>query len=507
MFFCLIPKTVLYLYYNISKQMNLKLKQVISFLSLSLVSFIVLLTACSKDPQVVNYGDFPIEIGKIFGNKCSTSGCHDDKSNATCENFNMASFTKLFLGSEHGSPVIPYRSDFSTLCASVNTYPELGFVSGPTMPLNANVLSKEEVLTIKNWIDNGAPDINGKVMWSENPNRKKYYVLNQGCDVVTVCDAATQLPMRYVTVGNLPTTEVPHMIRISPDGNYWYVVFVNNNILQKYRTTDDVLVGQVTLGADLSWNTITISDDNTKAYCVSWQGSSKIAAVDLATMKVIHYNIGTTNAHGSALNKTNDTLYVTSQYGNFIYKIDTGFTMVPMQVTLDMSVIPSSTPNTLDPHEIIFSTDGSKYFVTCQASNQVRVLSTTSNALIQIINTGSMPLEIVKSSVQQKLYVTCENEQNPNNPQQVGCVTVIDMNSYSASNYPVGFQPHGITLDETNGYVIVASRNVLASGPPPHHTTACGRTGFVNYFNIATMDLLEKETVVASDPYSIAIKP
>ena len=290
-------------------------------------------------------------------------------------------------------------------------------------------------------------------------------------------------------------------------GNYWYVVFVNNNILQKYRTTDDVLVGQVTLGADLSWNTITISDDNKKAYCVSWQGSSKIATVNLETMKVIHYNIGTTNAHGSALNKTNDTLYVTSQYGNFIYKIDTGFTMVPMQVTLDMSTIPSSTPNTLDPHEIIFSPDGSKYFVICQASNQVRVLSTASNALLQIINTGATPLEIVKSSTQQKLYVTCQDEPNATNPLQKGCVTVIDINLYNATNYPVGYQPHGITLDETNGYVIVASRNVLSSGPPLHHTFACGRTGFVNYFKITTMELLEKETVVASDPYSLAIRP
>ena len=90
-------------------------------------------------------------------------------------------------------------------------------------------------------------------------------------------------------------------------------------------------------------------------------------------MHLIHYNIGTTNAHGSALNKTNDTLYVTSQSGNFIYKVDTGFTMIPIQITLDMSGTPSNTPGTFDPHEILFSADGSKYFVTCEAANQVRL--------------------------------------------------------------------------------------------------------------------------------------
>jgi hypothetical protein len=71
----------------------------------------------------------------------------------------------------------------------------------------------------------------------------------------------------------------------------------------------------------------------------------------------------------------------------------------------------------------------------------------------------------------------------------------------------VGFQPHGIGLDETNGYVIVASRNVLTNGPTPHHTGVCGRNGFVNYFNITSMQLLSKQTEVASDPYSVSVRP
>ena len=81
------------------------------------------------------------------------------------------------------------------------------------------------------------------------------------------------------------------------------------------------------------------------------------------------------------------------------------------------------------------------------------------------------------------------------------------MNTYSATNYPVGFQPHGIGLDETNGYVIIASRNVLTNGPTPHHTGVCGRNGFVNYFNITSMQLLSKQTEVASDPYSVSVRP
>ena len=485
-----------------------KTKHTIFYLFFSLCSLFVFISSCTKDSAPLTFGDFPTDVGKIMTYKCATSGCHNDASYQGEANLNLSSFANLFKGSVNGSPVIPYRSDFSSLCYFINTYDDLGIKNLPTMPINANALSRDEVTTIKNWIDNGAPDINGNVMWSNNSNRKKYYVVNQGCDVVTVFDAATQLPIRYITVGKLPNTaEVPHVIKISPDGNYWYVVFVNNNILQKYRTSDDALVGEVTLGADLYWNTITISNDSKKAYCVSWQGNSKIATVNLETMHVIHYNLGTTNAHGSALNKTNDTLYVTSQSGNFIYKVDTGFTMIPAQITIDMSGIPSNTPGTFDPHEILFSADGSKYFVTCEAANQVRVMNTSNDLLLQVINTGAFPLEMVKSNAQQKLYVTCQDEPNTSNPSQKGCVTVIDMNTYSATNYPVGFQPHGIGLDETNGYVIVASRNVLTNGPTPHHTGVCGRNGFVNYFNITSMQLLKKQTEVASDPYSISVRP
>ena len=113
---------------------------------------------------------------------------------------------------------------------------------------------------------------------------------------------------------------------------------------------------------------------------------------------------------------------------------------------------------------------------------------------------------MVKSITKNKLYVTCENDPSVNSTTK-GSVTVIDMTSFQTSNYSVGYQPHGISLDETNGFVIVASRNILTNGPTPHHTGVCGRNGFVNYFDINTMTLLTKKTEVASDPYSVTFRP
>ena len=172
----------------------------------------ILFFSCTKDPAIPVYGDYPEAVGKIFANKCATPGCHNSSSYKACADLDLSSFSSLFKGSNNGSPVIPFRSDFSSLCYFINTYEELGPINAPTMPINGNALSKAEVETIKNWIDNGAPDINGNIKWSDNPNRKKYYVLNQGCDVVTVFDAETQLPMRYITVGN--KNGIPEKLKI-----------------------------------------------------------------------------------------------------------------------------------------------------------------------------------------------------------------------------------------------------------------------------------------------------
>lgn len=481
-------------------------KKKISNCIISLFS-LFFIVSCTKDSAPPILGDYPTDVGKIFTYKCATSGCHNTASYHGAADLDLTSYATLFKGSNNGSPVIPFRSDFSSLCFFINTYDELGPKNIPTMPLNGNALSKDEVKTIKNWIDAGAPDINGNVVWADNPNRPKYYVLNQGCDVVTVFDAATQLPIRYITVGNNPNViESPHMIKVSPDGQYWYVIFVGNNILQKFRTSDNVLVGETTLGVYQNWNTFVISNNGKKAYCVSWQSNSRLAVVDLETMQLKN-NIGAgnfTDAHGIVLNNTNDTLYITRQTGNYIFTIDTalnGFN----EVTIDGSGIPNQT-SSLDPHEITFSPDDSKYFVTCQASNEVRVLSKVGNTLLQIIPTGAYPLEMAKSITKNKLFVSCLNDPN-SNTNTLGSVTVIDMSSYQNNNYKMGYQPHGIGVDEANGLLIIANRNINTSGPTPHHTGVCGRNGFVSYFNINTMQLLNKKTEVASDPYSVSIRP
>jgi DNA-binding beta-propeller fold protein YncE len=482
-----------------------------------LILALIFFVGCKKDVGKLNHGDFPYEIGKIISSNCSVEGCHNSQSFKAASGLNLVSWSSLFAGTTNGSAVIPFSSRFSPLCYFVNTYDNLGLVNAPTMPLNKAPLPPADVKQIIQWVNSGAPDINGKIMWAGNPGRKKVYVVNQGCDVVTVMDSETQLPIRFIDVGNKPGPDTPHYLRVSPDGNYWYVVFINNNIMQKFRCSDDSYVGDIPLtpvaagsstdpAADANnWNTFVITADSRKAYCVSWT-DGKVSAVDLQSMKLLHYLPGFTVPHGIALDDKEENIYVTAQTGNYLSVLDTGFTGSPERVSLEAGKPATNFPG-LDIHDIILSPDKKSLLVTCQSSNEVRVFDLEMQSVTHVIPTADLPQEIVYSERAKAYYVTCTNDTTLF-PKSHGVVAKIDAASYHIEQIPCGFEPHGIAADDRMGLLYVASRNIAASGPLPHHTSVCsGRNGFVNFIDLRTFKVLDKRYELSADPYFIFTRP
>lgn len=477
-----------------------------------LVFFLIVLLSCRKDVGKINYGDYPHEIGEILVNSCAVNGCHNSASKKAAADYNLKTWKAMFSGSSNGSPVIPYSSKFSSLCYFINTFPDLGVQNQPTMPLNRDALSYEQVKIIKEWIDKGAPDLSGNVMWTDDPQRKKLYAVNQGCDVVTVFDSETQLPIRYIDVGNKPGPDTPHQIRVSADGKYWYVIFINNNIMQKFRCSDDSYVGDIPLTPfaagsgtqdDLAWNTFIISKNGKRAYCTSLNNNGRVSAVDLENRKLLAFSGVLANPHGIALNAEQDKVYVGAQENNYIMILDTGFTSVNT-VYLDNN----TSPNTfIKPHDIILSPDEKELLITCQQSNDVRVLDVLTDQVIKIIPTGVFPQEIIYSKAMDRYYVSC-TEDYVTLPGATGILTQINANSYGSSNIACGYQPHGIAVDETKKLLYVLSRNISTNGPLPHHTSQCGgRNGFVSFVDLVTFKVLPKRYELSSDPYFISARP
>ena len=482
-----------------------KLKYYTVFILLTGVMYFI--HSCTKDKGEVDLTPkgFPQEVGKIILNKCATTGCHNDISKEAAGGVSLSSWDKMFEGSRGGAIVIPYRPDLSTLIYYVNSYNDLGTIQlNPKMPLSSSALSHAEVKILHDWILNGAPNADGFVKFSDNPNRKKFYVANQGCDLVGVFDAKSMLAMRYVSVGSSPSIEAPHMIKVAPNNQFWCASYIAGSYFQKYSTANNTLLGQVNLGFG-SWNTFVITKDAKTAYVIDWNSNGKVAIVDLVNMTATVIG-GLIFPHGSALNSTDDTLYVTSQMGNFIYKMPVNDFSSTEQISLNTSMPNNS--SSLDPHEISFSPDGTKYFVTCQKSNEIRVMKTSNDSLLAAIPVGDYPQEMAISASKNYLFVSCMEDMTTFGSTKRGSIHVINMSTYSiAAKIYTGHQPHGIMVDEQHGRVYVTNRNVNTGGPAPHHASLCGgRNGYVTAIDLNTLQLVPGfKAEVSVDPYGYSI--
>lgn len=480
------------------------------FFSVTAILVVVqaLVFSCKKEKSGVDYGmqGYPHEVGKILVNKCATSGCHNDKSKEAAGGVSFESWDKMFEGSRSGAIVIPYRPDLSTLIYYTNSYTEFGTIQlTPKMPIAGDKLSCGEIKTLYDWIKNGAPNSDGSVKFADNPSRKKFYVSNQGCDMVYVFDAASMLAMRAQTVGKIPGyVEAPHFIKVSPDNQYWYVSFLGAGVFQKYRVSDNSFVGEANIGFG-SWNTFVLTSDGKYAYLVDWSSNGKVKKVQTDSMIVKNTLGGLNWSHGSAINSTDDTLYVTSQISNYIFKIPTDFSNVDF-IVLDGTSFPNN-GSILDPHEVLISPDNSKYFVTCQKSNEVKVVSRSNDQVLATIPVGTYPQEMAVAPSKNYLFVSCM-EDLTTFPGKRGSVYVIDYNTNSiVAKVHTGHQPHGIMVDETHGRVYITNRNVTTGGPAPHHASLCsGRNGNVTAIDLNTLQLISDfKAEVSVDPYGYSI--
>ena len=121
-----------------------------------LILLSLLLASCVKEKAIPDYKGFPKEVGEIFITECATTGCHNEASKGAASGLSLASWEALFAGGRNGADVIPFRDEFSLVSFYVNTYEDLGITLSPSMPFNKSPLSREQVKTIKDWINAGA---------------------------------------------------------------------------------------------------------------------------------------------------------------------------------------------------------------------------------------------------------------------------------------------------------------------------------------------------------------
>lgn len=492
---------------------------------IALLAAVGYISSCTHKPYqpTPGDGDFPPDVARIIVNKCAISGCHNAASYLNAHELLLDSWQHLMGGSVSGAVVVPFSPRFSALMYFVNTDPARGPQAFPTMPESTTAmpqspLSASEYTTLYNWIAAGAPDKNGNIPFSSNSTtRQKIYIAQQGCDLVAVVDAATNLVMRYIPIGsNSSLTESPHSIRTSSDGNYAYVSFLAGNFIQKIDTRTDTVVASMNLGPG-SWNTVYLAPADTELVAPDWTANGRIVFGNTASMQTIPSLTGSgaglfVYPHGITSTAAFDTCIITAQYGNVVYRYAP---RIPYYRKLSINGRPAVATNNADstspnPHDIIMAPDYSKYFLTCQGTNEVRVLDAHTNAVLDSIHVGLFPQEFAISQTKPYLFVTCTEDNANTRPGCRGSVYVINYNTHEIVNTLYGdfYQPHAITVDDRNGKVYVVSSNANPNGPAPHHATACdGRPGWYTVYDLNTLQPLSNRRYgLTVMPYSAATR-
>jgi YVTN family beta-propeller protein len=102
------------------------------------------------------------------------------------------------------------------------------------------------------------------------------------------------------------------------------------------------------------------------------------------------------------------------------------------------------------PLELLFSPDGSRLYVLCQQSEEVRVLNAATYAVIKNIAVGHVPRGISLSPSGDRLFVTNTWDDT---------LSVIDTQSLSVvATWPVGAEPSGVVEDRAGKLLFVANR-------------------------------------------------
>jgi YVTN family beta-propeller protein len=181
------------------------------------------------------------------------------------------------------------------------------------------------------------------------------------------------------------------------------------------------------------------------------------------------------------------------------------------KISIEKGKAPVTTPQLKDPHEIVMSPDFSKYFITCEASNEVVVMDAKTDTILKTIPVGIYPKAMAYSKNRNWLFVTCQEDNSILYPtlKVKGTVYVIDMNTLNVVKIldEKFYQPHGIAIDDRANKLFVVSRNAAPNGPAPHHASGCdGRNGFFHTIDLSTWKVIKRNSELSTDPYNMDIR-
>lgn len=496
----------------------MKLKKLVNaiFALIFFSSFALIFQSCEQDfvdPPVAESQSFPDDIAAIFNTPytssnitCNTPQCHASTNSAS--GLDLNNWEKTLNGSDNGTMVIPYNGFWSHLISVINSDTNFAPVTEVQIFPEYHKISSQNVSKIMDWINAGAKSKEGKVAFSDLSDNVKGFITNQAADLVAVLNADTRQVTRLIPVGGQPNIlDAPHYITISPDKRFFYVSLIQEGYVEKYNLTTYELVGRMQAGQSPAH--IEITPDGLTGFVTNFESTGTVTTTtkfntETMTITGIFSEQRMKGPHGMALSEDGNTLFVASEIGEYIFKINVN-NFYASDSTYEKSPIDPSVPPTgngtsqFRPYQIEISPDGNFLFISCRGSSQVRVYNSSDLQQVNAINLGanSFPLLMKFTNNGQHLFV-CNRNNNT--------VSVINTSNQSLETTVsgVGIQPHGVDFTSDGQFAIIACET--QSGFDGHHPqVGSKKIGVSRLIKVSNYELLQDRVEMGSFPAGIAI--
>jgi YVTN family beta-propeller protein len=491
-----------------------KKNQKIFFLILFTICNAVIFYSCKQDFVTSEATGFPDEINTLFNTPynasnrtCAGTTCHDNGSKAG--GLDLTNWQATMDGSNNGTMVIPYNAFWSHLTSVINNDTNVSPVS--TILEDVHKMSSDKVSQIVTWINAGAKSADGQV--ANQDFTKKGFITNQAADVVSVINTEKNTVTRMIPVGGRTSLDAPHYITVDPQQKYFYVSLIQEGYVEKYDISTLAQVGRLAVGLNPAH--ITVSPDNNFIYVTNFDASGtekRVKKISTAgTMSIVDTASANqmTAPHGMAISPNGNYIYVTSQIGEYIFKIRTSDMEVVASAPIAIDVPPTGNgTGKYRPYQCLLSPDTTKVYVTCvglagnTTKDFVRVYDATTlapNALTPTIQVGDNPLLMNYSKDKQYIFVCNRNDST---------VTVIN----ASTNNPirtitgVGVQPHGVDFSSDGKYAYIACET--QAGQDGHHPTIGSiKVGVTRIINMADFTLNSRKIEMGSFPAGVVCIP
>jgi YVTN family beta-propeller protein len=214
------------------------------------------------------------------------------------------------------------------------------------------------------------------------PDGSTVYVANFQGDNLSVIDIATNTIVRTVPLGQGPGRIGPFGVAMTPDGSKLYVTnFYDNTVSVIAAATSKVLtkvpVGQNPVG-------VAVTPDGSKVYVANQLSPNTVAVIATASDTVVATVPVGQNPVGVAVTPDGSKVYVANFSGG-----TTGSVSV-INASNDMVEVPAI-PVEQAPIGVAVTPDGSRVYVVNHVSNDVSVIDTGTNTVIDSIPVGTSP--------------------------------------------------------------------------------------------------------------------